>query len=94
MLKFELYGKGSKIYKSHRMVSLFSAGIFYFFYSIITVGPFFYGDSFTSTQQCPRVVFPLSKENANRKDDYIVDCPDLIQPLFPHSHFPHQKMVY
>ena len=32
--------------------------------------------------------FPLSpRKNGYRKDGYIVDCPDLIEPLFPHSPF-------
>ena len=26
-------------------------------------------------------------DNGDRKDDYIVDCPNLIQPLFPYSRF-------
>ena len=26
-------------------------------------------------------------ENAYRKDHSIVNCPDLIEPLFPHNHF-------
>ena len=30
---------------------------------------------------------PPSRKNAYRKDDYIVNCPDLIEPVFPHSHF-------
>ena len=30
---------------------------------------------------------PFSPENSNRKDGYIVNCPDLIEPLFPHTHF-------
>ena len=38
---------------------------------------------------CQRVFLPLSpRKNANRKDNYIVKCPDLKEPLFPHSHFP------
>ena len=56
---------------------------------------------------CQRVGFPLLphprlRKNVFRKDDYIMNYPDLTEPLFPHSHpppththtpTPHRNMV-
>ena len=31
---------------------------------------------------------PYPRENGYKKDDFIADCPDLWEPVVPHSHSP------
>ena len=53
-----------------------------------SIGRFFIYLQFFLENAAVRVVIPFSPgKNGYRKNDYIVDYPDLIEPLFPHSHF-------